>query len=91
MSVPAPLPLPSSLLIMSSSYPDYFLPQTHHSPHHHPQHNPYQQQHHQPVYSSQSITLHHPHELSLAHQMQQPPPSPPVPIDPALALYPPQY
>ncbi|OBZ65745.1 Protein priB [Grifola frondosa] len=44
----------------------------------------------QSSYSSQSITLHHPHEHHITHQMQSPP-SPSIPIDPALALYPPQY
>ena len=85
MSVPA-LPLPLSRSLMSPlAYSDYFLPQTHHHHphplHHHPQHS---------AYSSQSIILHHPHQHPLARQMQQPP-SPPIPIDPSLALYPPQY
>ena len=63
------------------AYADYYLPQTVNHHRHHLYQSPY---------SSQSITLHHPHEHPLALQMQQPP-SPSVPIDPALALYPPQY
>ncbi|KAL4244821.1 Protease transcriptional activator prtT [Abortiporus biennis] len=43
----------------------------------------------QSSYSTQPITLHHPHEHPMAHQM--PAPSSPIPIDPALALYPPPY
>lgn len=50
----------------------------------------------QSSYSSQPITLHHPHEHAMAHhqhhqQHMQAPPSPSIPIDPALALYPPTY
>ncbi|KAI8989815.1 fungal-specific transcription factor domain-containing protein [Trametes punicea] len=62
------------------AYQDYYV---HHQEH--PQHQA------SSSYSTPSITLHHPHEHPMAHQMQQSPPSPPVPIDPALALYPPQY
>ncbi|KAI0672819.1 fungal-specific transcription factor domain-containing protein [Trametes maxima] len=61
------------------AYQDYYVPHPQH-PLHHP-HSSY----------SQSITLHHPHEHPMAHHLQQPPPSPPIPIDPALALYQPQY
>ena len=51
----------------------------------------------QSSYSSQPITLHHPHERAMAHhqhqhhQHMQAPSSPSIPIDPALALYPPAY
>ncbi|OSD08461.1 hypothetical protein PYCCODRAFT_1462684 [Trametes coccinea BRFM310] len=62
------------------AYHDYYVS--------HPQHTNH---HASTSYSTQSITLHHPHEHPMAHHMQQPPPSPPIPIDPALALYPPQY
>ena len=83
MSVPAYPLSPPPMSSVPLTYADYFLPQ---SPHHH-----HHQHHHQQPYSSQSITLHHPHEHPLVRQMQQHPPSPPIPIDPALALYPPQY
>ena len=41
-------------------------------------------------YNNQSIPLHPPDQQHLSHSMQ-PPPSPPIPIDPALALYSPSY
>ncbi|KAI0077103.1 hypothetical protein K474DRAFT_1621646 [Panus rudis PR-1116 ss-1] len=44
-----------------------------------------------PSYSSQPITLHHPHEHVMAHQMHGSSSSSSIPIDPALALYPPSY
>lgn len=45
---------------------------------------------HHSSYSTQPITLHHPHEHSMAHQIPAPA-SPSIPLDPALALYPPPY
>jgi hypothetical protein len=40
--------------------------------------------------SNQSMPVHPQDQQHLSHSMQ-PPPSPPIPIDPALALYPPSY
>lgn len=68
---------PSLTMIMSSPYhyPQYYMSEARH----------------QSSYSSQPITLHHPHEHAMAHHHMQGPPSPSIPIDPSLALYPPQY
>ncbi|KAI0306674.1 fungal-specific transcription factor domain-containing protein [Multifurca ochricompacta] len=41
-------------------------------------------------YNNQSIPIHPQDQQHLSHSMQ-PPPSPPIPIDPALALYSPSY
>src|SRR6266853_6148605 len=41
-------------------------------------------------YNSQSMPIHPQDQQQLSHSMQ-PPPSPPIPIDPALALYPSSY
>ncbi|KAJ7080387.1 fungal-specific transcription factor domain-containing protein [Mycena belliarum] len=41
-------------------------------------------------YAHQEISLSHP-EHSMSHHSMQPPPSPSIPIDPALSLYPPYY
>ena len=61
-------------MIMSSyPYPQYYMSEARHPS----------------SYSSQPITLHHPHEHTMAHHHMQGPPSPSVPIDPSLALYPP--
>ena len=67
---------PSLTMIMSSyPYPQYYMSEARHPS----------------SYSSQPITLHHPHEHTMAHHHMQGPPSPNIPIDPSLALYPPQY
>ncbi|KAI0273517.1 fungal-specific transcription factor domain-containing protein [Gloeopeniophorella convolvens] len=43
-----------------------------------------------PQYPNQQMPMHPPDQQHLSHSMQ-PPPSPPIPIDPALALYSPSY
>ncbi|KAJ6622873.1 fungal-specific transcription factor domain-containing protein [Mycena sp. CBHHK59/15] len=62
------------------SYPSYYSPPHHYASISYPDPLPY---------AHQEISLSH-QEHSMSHSMQ-PPPSPSIPIDPALSLYPPYY
>ncbi|KAJ6531569.1 fungal-specific transcription factor domain-containing protein [Mycena vulgaris] len=63
------------------SYPSYYSP-----PHH------FSSSYSDPLpYAHQEISLSHHQEHSMSHHSMQPPPSPSIPIDPALSLYPPYY
>ncbi|KAF8205592.1 hypothetical protein K438DRAFT_1905269 [Mycena galopus ATCC 62051] len=62
------------------SYPSYYSPPPHH----------FSSAYSDPLpYAHQEISLS-PHDRLMSHSMQ-PPPSPSIPIDPALSLYPPYY
>lgn len=79
ISSPVPIPMPQSPF---SAYSPYYSPPSHHHqfPASYSDHLPY---------PHQEIAMSH-QEHPMSHSMQ-PPPSPSIPIDPALALYPPYY
>lgn len=69
------------------SYPSYYSPPPHYSP---PPPHHFSSSYSDPMpYAHQEISLSHQDHL-MSHSMQ-PPPSPSIPIDPALSLYPPYY